>query len=488
MGGRSITIRKKVRREPLRRRFRDTPAYYRKQRSDKPFSPIRPVRLADMMSTPMDITGTPDPISAVNAAANAAASAASSNTVKSTISSLTGINSASSTGNLVAGHPVRAKRKITKQKKSKFASRSFAKKVAWDALLPKFSLRMYLPFDGQLVSDKGKQAIHGDTTLTYMFPTRDFLRQMLYKSQADHQPWTRGTALYLAGHWISNPYTNHTTGDNQGPVTDPPNDLFTAAPGTVNIDQQNWNSGIIMQSFTRTYTFMNVGTFPCTFLVYEFVKTSKSEHEVLESPKTLWDADVRSFEPLYDPDIAYTTNNQIAQPRGTIQHDITDPGMRPTKRCLELKEQWRTKNITTYIINPGQTFNHRVYVPGFYCSSKELNKAEFNALVNKTHCVMFIQQGSIAFEGGAGEGDYLGKLGIGGSSLNMRIESEATFVGLPNNKSYTSYECREDNYDLTNQDYSLTKPLSVIPAFTERMLEQHENADEATAQNDGHIV
>lgn len=401
-----------------------------------------------------------------------------------------GIASAAGANALVVGSATKAKRKISRQKSSKYASEAFARNMVFKALLPRFTLKMHLPFTGQLLSNSGVQSVHGDVSRTYCFPKEDFLRQMLYKAQVDHQPWTRGQAYSVkdaGGNTIytTTPYSYLTTGDDQNAATNAPNNTFALASGNM-LTQQNWNCGIICKSFVRTYTLLNTGTFPCTMLIYEYVKKDdKDTHASLKSPASLWEEDLRAMEPMNNTNFHYTTNAQIALPQGTVQHSITDPGQRPTKRCIELNSTWRLKNVTSYVIGPSQSVVHQVLVPGFYVSARELNKTVFGALINKTHAVMMIQQGALGYEGSA---TAAGKIGIGPSSVSMRIESEATFIGLPNNKSYTSYECQEDNYALTDQNYALTTALTTIPACSERKLEQHENADLATAQTDGTVI
>lgn len=396
-------------------------------------------------------------------------------------------------GNL--GVPAKVSIKKSKQKASKYANMRFAKKLMLQSMLPRFSLRMHTDSVSPLISETGKQHVFTNTSNACLFPSRDFLRQMLYKAQVDHQPWTRGTAYGLGSAdntstiYVQNPYDHVLTGADAGPTTAVPNNTFTAAASDSDrLYQQNWNTGIIMKSFKRVYTFLNTGTMPATLTVYEYIRRdSKIEGDGLHAPAYYWARDIKSHQPMIGANHQYTANSLIARPQGTITGDATDPGSRPTKRCIELNDHWREHKISAYEIQPGQSFTHTVYVPGFYVSSRELNRHAYEAIPNKTFCMMFITQGTICYDGAA---ETAGIIGIGPSSLSYRYESYASFQCVPQNKSYTRYECRETDLSIDNdQNYAVTEPYLNIPQTMLIAREKHDNADKTgTADVDNALV
>lgn len=422
--------------------------------------------------TPMSSPGTP---------------ASSASEMRSNISSLTsktGIGASQSAALVAAslnGRPTKARLKLAKKSKSKYSTDRFAHSLALKMLCPKISLHTTVtPLDLNLSCETGVQAVYNNNTLTYSFPQRDFLLQLAYKLNVDHMPWNRGSGFF--GY-------NGLTGTHESYAAGPQAEMVlgggtgTSARGYVasglastTTDPSHWDMpGLILKSMTRSYTFYNTGSSLATINIYEFVYTlgevgDLSYAYTAYTPYECWAKDIKQTQFMgasaLNGDNPYT-NGQIAMPKNQHVLSVTDIGARPSKKMTLLNKVWKFEKITVLKLAPGQSAIHRVYIPGCYVSAIDLEDANKKFIKNKTRSVMFIINGEIGFDASATANKIISTT----AHVNWKIESDVEAQGVPPNKRYVEYTCKEEDYADVTDNYTATTPATVRQSQFEAKVE-----------------
>lgn len=399
--------------------------------------------------------------------------------------------------NTRVGTVAKTSSRISKLRKSKYANDRFAKKLALDVLCPKLRLMMHIPISEtpQLTVDSGKQAVYGDLSLAYAWPTKGQIGQILYKMVKD-MSYTSRNSVYKA-----NSGTIGATNQYIPTYPDPqllPGGSYDAVVGysqlaneTVNLTisgDEKWNQfpGLILKYWRRTYTFMNVCPSAITFQILEYTKNDLDRTNVESDPATLWAESLKETKASHG--LTQTAYPYIGE--ANAQPAVTDLGMRPNKSMKTLNEAYRCLKASTFVIQPGQTFNHVVTLPGCYFSTRDIFQKDTSDFVpNKCKVLMFIMNGEIAFEGGdtAGtQGQTKGILGTGQGYVNWRIQSQAMFQVMPWGQPYSEGYCDEtleNSVTAARPNFILNEPCVIVPAHLESTAEKVNEAGDNTAGN-----
>lgn len=464
------------------------------------------LRLTSGAAVNADIMNEPGPAPA-SAARSSHASTISSLTsrTRTTTSSLK-----TAMGMSRVGRPPRVKTTRRKLKRSKFATTRFAYATCMKQLCPKIKLDMFLDEQPPFYVSSGVQAIANNLGVFFTFPSKQFIAQIAYKLAIDLNAWSRGQAYPSMR---DDPASGFVPGSGGVGIpveimiptgTDP-----TLVPGGSVMGNATYNNinpqvslnlageekfygtpGVIMKFFKRTYTFMNTTAAVANLTVYEYILKrgcDDTQTSVLSCWSTSMEQDkphsfVNTLQPSKNTSsLVYPFNNLQSNTLRTPQ----DLGETPKITYKTLSKNWGLLKVTTYQIQPGQSHEHVVYMPGQYYSVRDYLSNDTNAFVPaKAVSVMFVLNGELAYEG-SDNNNPDGRLGTGITSLNFRARSEALFQAIPTNQSYTHMRCHENLISDVLPSYALDNPVTILPAQLQTTIEEHDQFDTPNLDQDG---